>query len=424
MSVLVVTSINVEGYTKTKAEVIASHCSGNDIICMQETHLGLKSNRPTLPGMKLVAEIRSSQSFNSCRWRKGYNPDLCFISKRLAHLSEKAVLNPLPKSQHRPISITIKPAITKTEVPFRRRFNLQKAKWTEYSEGMERALLDVEPTPDNYTMFVQAVKKTACACIPRGCRKEYIAGLTEESLQLLESYETEFGNDPFSDTTSELGDALTESLGRERRKAWQDLIENINMTQNSKKAWSTIRKLNGDKITPPSVSDITPNQVGSQLVANGRRAETRRAKGEHHSTVIPGNQQNMSILTKPFTSEEFEAGLNTMKLGKAAGPDDILTEMITHLGPVAKQWFLNMYNTCLLTQRIPSIWRKAIITALLKPGKDPNLSKSYRPISLLCTTYKLFERLLLSRLSPQIDAELIKKIKPDSDPGSHAQANC
>ncbi|KAJ8378167.1 hypothetical protein AAFF_G00245530 [Aldrovandia affinis] len=381
MSALVVTSINVEGYTKTKAEVIASYCSGNDIICMQETHLGLKSNRPTLPGMKLVAEIRHPKdiytnssdtnietvtvclpeisitslykppaspfvwpdiptkcrkkyavvigdfnshhtrwgydntnrdgelveswmentnmelelihdaklpkSFNSCRWRKGYNPDLCFISKRLAHLSEKAVLNPLPKSQHRPISITIKPAITKTEVPFRRRFNLKKAKWTEYSEGMERALLDVEPTPDNYTMFVQAVKKTACACIPCGCRKEYIAGLTEESLQLLESYETEFGNDPFSDTTSELGDALTESLGRERRKAWQDLIENINMTQNSKKAWSTIRKLNGDKITPPSVSDITPNQVGSQLVANGRRAETRRAKGEHHSTVIP-----------------------------------------------------------------------------------------------------------------------------------------
>ncbi|KAJ8358098.1 hypothetical protein AAFF_G00034050 [Aldrovandia affinis] len=153
---------------------------------------------------------------------------------------------------------------------------------------MERALLDVEPTPDNYTMFVQAVKKTACACIPRGCRKEYIAGLTEESLQLLESYE--FGNDPFSDTTSELGDALTESLGRERRKAWQDLIENINMTQNSKKAWSTIRKLNGDKITPPSVSDTTPNQVGSQLVANGD--EQRRAGPKEN--IIPQSSRAIS----------------------------------------------------------------------------------------------------------------------------------
>ena len=116
----------------------------------------------------------------------------------------------------------------------------------------------------------------------------------------------------------------------------------------------------------------------------------------------------MSILTKPFTSEEFEAGLSIMKLGKAAGPDDILSEMITHLGPAAKQWLKDMYNTCLQTQHIPTIWRKAIITAPLKPGKDPNLPKSYRPISLLCTTYKLFERLLLSRLSPQIDAELIK----------------
>ena len=58
MSVLVVTSINVVGYTKTKADVLASHCSRGDIVCMHETHLGLTSNQPALPGMKLLAEIR------------------------------------------------------------------------------------------------------------------------------------------------------------------------------------------------------------------------------------------------------------------------------------------------------------------------------------------------------------------------------
>lgn len=47
----------------------------------------------------------------------------------------------------------------------------------------------------------------------------------------------------------------------------------------------------------------------------------------------------MSILTKPFTLEALEEGLTTMKRGKAAGPDDILTEMITQLGPAAKQSF-------------------------------------------------------------------------------------
>lgn len=46
---------------------------------------------------------------------------------------------------------------------------------------MENALLDVEPSPNNYTKFVQNVKKTALVHIPRGCREKYTAGLTGES---------------------------------------------------------------------------------------------------------------------------------------------------------------------------------------------------------------------------------------------------
>ena len=35
---------------------------------------------------------------------------------------------------------------------------------------------------------------------------------------------------------------------------------------------------------------------------------------------------------------------------------------------------------------VPKMWRKTNILALVKPGKDPAQSKSYRPISLLCHT--------------------------------------
>ena len=45
--------------------------------------------------------------------------------------------------------------------------------------------------------------------------------------------------------------------------------------------------------------------------------------------------------------------------------------------------------------------------ALLKPGKDPSVAKSFRPISLLCRTYKLFERLILNRIAEHVDAKLI-----------------
>ena len=45
--------------------------------------------------------------------------------------------------------------------------------------------------------------------------------------------------------------------------------------------------------------------------------------------------------------------------------------------------------------------------ALLKPGKHTSVAKSFRSISLLCHTYKLFERLILNRIAEHVDAKLI-----------------
>ena len=59
------------------------------------------------------------------------------------------------------------------------------------------------------------------------------------------------------------------------------------------------------------------------------------------------------------------------------------------------------------THRLPRLWRQARVVALLKPGKDPSSPKSFRPISLLCHLYKLYERLILNRLSPIIEHVLI-----------------
>lgn len=67
-----------------------------------------------------------------------------------------------------------------------------------------------------------------------------------------------------------------------------------------------------------------------------------------------------------------------------------------------------MLNSCLAKKTIPPAWRKATTVAIPKPGKDPPSLKSYRPISLLCLPYKLFERLLLQRFTPLINPKLTK----------------
>ena len=98
-----------------------------------------------------------------------------------------------------------------------------------------------------------------------------------------------------------------------------------------------------------------------------------------------------------------------LKNNKAACRDDILVEQLKHLGPKAHKWLLTMLNICFMENKIPTIWRQSKIIAILKPGKDSSIPKNYRPISLLCHTYKLYERMILDRIAPAIEQHLIKE---------------
>ena len=58
--------------------------------------------------------------------------------------------------------------------------------------------------------------------------------------------------------------------------------------------------------------------------------------GEHHKTIAPSYNQPPTELTKPFSLDELATGISLFKPGKAAGLDDLLTEMLQHLGNKAK----------------------------------------------------------------------------------------
>ena len=82
------------------------------------------SNSPSL-----IHNAKLSKSFNSAIWKKGHNPDFIFVSSNLSDMCEKSVLDPIPRTQHRPICVTVNPVIVPQPTRSRRRFNLKKAKW-------------------------------------------------------------------------------------------------------------------------------------------------------------------------------------------------------------------------------------------------------------------------------------------------------
>ena len=61
-------------------------------------------------------------------------------------------------------------------------------------------------------------------------------------------------------------------------------------------------------------------------------------------TFINGISTNQppTELTKTFSMDELATGLSLLKPWKAAGLDDLLTEMLQHLGNKAKSWLLDM----------------------------------------------------------------------------------
>ena len=105
----------------------------------------------------------------------------------------------------------------------------------------------------------------------------------------------------------------------------------------------------------------------------------------------------------PITSTELKAALKELAHNKAPGPDSLPAEAWQWLDEHNQAALLRVLNQSLLTATIPDDWRKAIVVEIYK-GKGPLTDPaSYRPISLLNTSYKLFAKILHTRPQAALD---------------------
>ena len=107
-------------------------------------------------------------------------------------------------------------------------------------------------------------------------------------------------------------------------------------------------------------------------------------------------------LNLPISKAEIEKVVFRAKRGKSVGPDKIPYEILKF--PSVINSLHSLFNFCLDTGLIPSIWRKAIITPIPKDStKDPRIPLNYRGISLLSTVSKLYSSVLNNRLLPYLE---------------------
>ena len=84
-------------------------------------------------------------------------------------------------------------------------------------------------------------------------------------------------------------------------------------------------------------------------------------------------------------------------MGKASGPDGIDNRILRECMEQLKTPICNLLNASLSKCEMPEIWKKANVSAVFKKG-DASLLANYRPISLLNTLEKVFERILYKHI--------------------------
>jgi hypothetical protein len=84
--------------------------------------------------------------------------------------------------------------------------------------------------------------------------------------------------------------------------------------------------------------------------------------------------------------------IKSLKLRKACGIDGIPNECHKHFPRRPLVNLIHLINHCLRLPLFRNPWKEANIVTLPKPGKDPKFPQNLRPISLLSTTGKLFEK--------------------------------
>ena len=129
------------------------------------------------------------------------------------------------------------------------------------------------------------------------------------------------------------------------------------------------------------------------------------------------NRLNSHFDSIVFTRLEVESVLKSLALGKASGPNGLSNRILRKLSNELLTPFCSLFNQFLRSGTFPTQYKEANVCPVPKKG-DTSIVSNYRPISLLNSESKVFERLFFKYLYNHLqDNNLLSSLQSGFIPG-------
>ena len=322
--------------------------------------------------------------------------DVTAASAQWARLSTWKV-DDVPTSDHHSI-LTIIHETSLHEPPRRRRWSPDKADWEKFRKVLDSQLgtrnTETGSIDRQNSALCSAILHAARKSVPKGNKPKEVPWGNESVATSVDKRRTawkQFLRDKTPQSRQELHEqqeATARAIRTANMNAWKDTVQEMSACDSITKMWQVMKGMDRSRKpfqprTLKGFANMSDRKTAESFLQTFISSTKKKGKETTHRNAYRQQMDKAMHLwrqqeTDKFKIGELDAAIDSMKVKRAAGPDDIQISFLKQLSANAKDKLLRLYNRSYAEGTTPGAWRRAEMISIEKPVR----THAFRPISL------------------------------------------